>query len=118
MHPKSQKLLEDVRVAVTFIATATGGKSELDYLGNAVLRFAVERNFEIIGEALGRLAKLDAATAARISNVALIIAFRNVLIHAYDLIDHHLVWRVIRSDLPVLLGEVTTLMREGETDAD
>ena len=83
-----------------------------------VLRFAVERNFEIIGEALGRLAKLDAATAARISNYSRIIAFRNVLIHAYDQIDHRLVWLVIQSDLPTLLGEVLSLMREEETDVD
>ena len=118
MHPKSLKLLEDIRAAVAFITTATQDKSESDYLGDMVLRFAVERNFEIIGEALGRLAKLDAATAARISNYSRIIAFRNVLIHAYDQIDHRLVWLVIQSDLPTLLGEVLSLMREEETDVD
>lgn len=118
MHPKSLKLLEDIRAAVAFIATATSDKSEADYLGDTVLRFAVERNFEIIGEALGRLAKLDPVTTARISNYSRIIAFGNVLFHAYDRIDHRLVWRVIQSDLPTLLGEVTTLLREGEIDAD
>ena len=118
MHPKSLKLLEDVRAAVAFIKTAASDKSEADYLGDTVLRFAVERNFEIIGEALGRLAKLDPVTTARISNCSRIIAFRNVLIHAYDHIDHRLVWRVIQADLPTLLGEIGQLMREEETDVD
>ena len=102
MHPKSPKLLEDVRAAADFVMAATREKSESEYLGEAVLRFAVERNFEIIGEALGRLARLDPDTAAQVSDLTRIIAFRNVLIHAYDHIDHRLVWRVIRADLPIL----------------
>ena len=118
MHPKSLKLLEDVRAAAAFVIAATREKSESGYLGDAVLRFAVERNFEIIGEALGRLAKIDSDTAAQVSDLARIIAFRNVLIHAYDHVDHRLVWRVIQADLPTLLGEIGQLMREGETDVD
>ncbi len=52
----------------------------------------MERHFEIIGEALNRLAKLDPDTAGRITDAAQIIAFRNVLIHGYDAIDDSRVW--------------------------
>ncbi|MEO6061270.1 MAG: HepT-like ribonuclease domain-containing protein [Thermoflexales bacterium] len=91
MHPKSPKLLEDVRAAAAFVMASTRDRSESTYLCDVVLRFAVERNFEIIGEALGRLAKIDPETAARVTDLARIIAFRNVLIHAYDHVDHRLV---------------------------
>jgi uncharacterized protein with HEPN domain len=86
MERKSPKLLEDVRGAAAFVLEATREKSLADYRHDRLLRQAVERNFEIIGEAVGRLAKLDPATAARISEYHQIIAFRNLLIHGYDLV--------------------------------
>lgn len=76
-----------------------------------MLRHAVERNFEIIGEALKRLASTDPDTAARIAQVPQIIAFRNVLIHGYDLVDHSLVWSTARTQVPVLLREVAAILR-------
>ena len=58
-----------------------------DYLDNRMLRSAVERQFEIIGEALSQLAKIDPAVAARIPDLRRIVGFRNVLIHGYDRMD-------------------------------
>ena len=110
MHAKSVKLLADVRDAAEFILQVTQGKGLDDYQNDRLLRQAVERNFEIIGEAVGRLAKLDAATIASVGNYAQIIAFRNILIHGYDLIDDAQVWLVISADLPTLLAQVTALL--------
>ena len=76
------------------------------------LRQAVERNFEIIGEAVGRLAAIDPANRRRIGDHPQIIAFRNVLIHGYDLIDDAQVWRVITSDLPRLEQQVSEILSE------
>jgi len=81
MESKSPKLLEDIRDAAAFVRHATANKTLDDYRGNRLLRQAVERNFEIIGEAVGRLAKLDPTTAARIGQHQRIISFRNLLIH-------------------------------------
>lgn len=75
-----------------------------------MLRHAVERNFEIIGEALKRLAERDPQIAARIGDHRQIIAFRNVLIHGYDLVDHALVWDTIESHVPILLRDVERLV--------
>jgi uncharacterized protein with HEPN domain len=67
-----------------------------------------------MGEAIGRIARLDAATAARISEQRRIIAFRNLLIHGYDLLDDELVWDTVNTEVPVLLLEVEGLLREKE----
>ena len=59
MESKSPKLLEDVRDAAAFVRQACQDKRLDNYRQDRLLRQAVERNFEIIGEAVGRLAKLD-----------------------------------------------------------
>lgn len=114
MQPKTPKFLEDVRDAAAFIQEVTQGKTLDDYRADRLLRQAVERNFEIIGEAVNRLAKTDAETAGRIGEFPQIIAFRNVLIHGYDLIDDAEVWKIIREQLPPLEQEVTLLLEEVE----
>lgn len=110
MQPKTPKLLEDVRDAASFIVESTRGMTFDEYRSNRLLYQAVERNFEVIGEALNRLAKLDPQTAARVDEHEQIIAFRNLLIHGYDLVDHERVWQIIVGHLPSLLVQVTTLL--------
>jgi uncharacterized protein with HEPN domain len=56
MERKSPKLLEDIRDAAAFVRQAVENKSLDDYRRDRLLRQAIERNFEIIGEAVGRLA--------------------------------------------------------------
>jgi uncharacterized protein with HEPN domain len=86
------KTLEDMGDAAAFVLAATREKKLEDYARDRLLRQAVERNFEIIGEAVGRLARHDPNTASEISEHARIVAFRDVLIHGYDLVDDELVW--------------------------
>ena len=76
-----------------------------------MLRAAVERQFEIIGEALRRLLADDPPTAARISEHARIIAFRNILAHGYADIDDQIVWGIVESKLPTLLEDVDALLK-------
>jgi len=77
-----------------------------------MLRSAVERQFEIIGEALAQLVRLDEALASRISEYRRIIAFRNILIHGYAEVDHRIVWDIVESKLPRLRREVAALLEE------
>ena len=76
------------------------------------MQAAVERKFEIIGEALNQLAKLDTTLAARIPDLPQIVAFRNQLIHGYATVKTETVWNVAQSALPALLGCVNALMKE------
>ena len=112
MPPEARKYLEDVQQACELLLKFTSGKSIADYEGDPMLRSAVERQFEIIGEAMSGLARIDPATANRISYHERIIALRNILIHGYAEIDNRLVWDVLRTNLPTLQGEINTLLAE------
>jgi uncharacterized protein with HEPN domain len=92
MQHETKKYLEDIALAAELIAQFTAGKTLADYMEDPMLRAAVERKFEIIGEALIQLSKRDAVVAGRISEHKRIIAFRNVLIHGYNNVDNLLVW--------------------------
>lgn len=76
MQLEARRYLHDIQQAANLIAQFTAGRGFEDYGGDAMLRAAVEREFEIVGEALARLAKLDATLAACISEHHRIIAFR------------------------------------------
>jgi uncharacterized protein with HEPN domain len=77
-----------------------------------MLRLAVERALTIIGEALSQLAKVDFALATQFSEYQRIIAFRNVLIHAYAEIDDRIVWDVIEQKLPLLLQQAASRLEK------
>lgn len=77
-----------------------------------MLRSAVERQFEIIGETLVQLSRLDEALAARISEYRRIIAFRNILIHGYAQVDDRIVWDILETKLPILRREVRMLLEQ------
>lgn len=83
-----------------------------DYEQDRQFRRAVEREFEIIGESLGRLSLADSAVAARISELHRIIGFRNRIIHGYDAIDDAAAWGVAESHLPLLVTQVEALLEE------
>ncbi len=81
MQLRSAKLLEDIRDAADFIHAVTRDLSYESFVSNRVIRQAVERNFQIIGEAVHRLAKSDPATAERLGPIARMVAFRNIIVH-------------------------------------
>jgi len=112
MRLEARKYLYDIRQAADLLAAFISGKAFTDYEADAMLRAAVERQFEIIGEALAQLAKLDEGLASRISEYRRIIAFRNILIHGYADVDDRLVWDIIETRLPALQREVTALLEE------
>jgi len=110
--PKS--LLWDAGEAAEVIAAVTAGKSFADFDRDIVLRSAIERQFEIIGEALAQLERIDAATAQKVPDLRQIIAFRNVLIHGYATVDPARVWRVIEDNLPPLRVALAALLAASE----
>ena len=86
-----RKYLYDIRQACELLHEFTAGKTVADYASHAMLRAAVERQFEIIGEALNQMLKREPALAPRLSDHRRIIAFRNHLMHGYADIDDEVV---------------------------
>lgn len=80
------------------------------YIGNITIQRAVERELEIIGEAINKLLKLD--ITIKISYARLIIDLRNKIIHSYDNINNDVIWKIIMKDLPVLKDEITILLNQ------
>jgi uncharacterized protein with HEPN domain len=74
------------------------------------MRWAVERQFMIVGEALSVLRRIDPALASQIPDLARIVGFRNVLVHGYTGIDDRLVWRMIERELPALTATLASLL--------
>lgn len=83
-----------------------------EYYDDHKLQAATERNFEIIGEALNRLSRIDIKTVERLGPYREIISFRNILIHGYDTINAERVWQVIQNNLPELINKVELLLGE------
>src|SRR5687768_11657361 len=110
MRTEARKFLEDMREAAESIVEFTAGKTLDDYYADKLLRSGVERQFEIAGEALSQLNKVDPATAQRITEYRNIISFRNVLIHGYTAVNHSTTWDIVQNDLPILRKDVDSLL--------
>ena len=112
MRRDARAYLWDARVAVDSIRQFTRGRTVEAYRSDAMLRSAVERQFEILGEALNQLRRLAPAVAERIPELGEIVDFRNLLIHGYATIDHDTVWRTVEHDLDRLRDQLGQLLTE------
>lgn len=108
------KYLYDMRSSCRFLLEFTANKTLVEYQGDRGFRSAVERELQIIGEALMMLDKTAPHLARRINEYRRIIYFRHMLVHGYDILDYDIVWNVIENKLPALLGEVEVLLAEIE----
>lgn len=114
MRLESKKYLFDIRRAARQLTDFLHGKALEDYLADPLLRAGVERQFEIVGEAMNRLAKTDLELAQRIPEFRKVIAFLNVLIHGYAEVDDLLVRDLARYRLPALLDRVEQVIAASE----
>ena len=112
MHPDAGKLLWDAQQAAERVARFTANKSLAEYEADDLLRSAVERQFEIVGEALNQLSRVDATVATTIEVLPRIVAFRNVLVHGYASVDNRIVWGVIEASLPSLRAAINQLLSQ------
>lgn len=110
MSPDPRAWLFDITDAGQRLGRFIAGKRWSDYQNDELLRAGVERQFEIIGEALNRLRRQSPDLAARIREHERIIGFRNILIHGYAVVEDEVVWSAASEKLPLLLEDVEALL--------
>ena len=114
MQFEAFKYLYDMEQACVLLSSFLVGKTFADYEADPMLRSAVERQLMIVGEALNRLRRIEPELLASITDSRKIIAFRNVLVHGYDVIRNEVVWGILDSDLSTLTVEVSALLQQGQ----
>jgi uncharacterized protein with HEPN domain len=114
MRLEALKHLYDMQQGCRPLATFLAGKTFDEYSADVLLRSAVERQLTILGEALNRLMKIEPGAAAAITDARQIIAFRNILVHGYDVVRNEVVWGILETGLPTLSQEVDMLLAQGE----
>ena len=112
MRRDPRVLLADVEQASADIASFTEGLTRDAFLRDMLIQSAVERKFEIIGEALNRLNRDHSEIAQRIPRLRQVVDFRNLLIHGYDQVIPERIWTYTRHDLPELHLVVHALLSE------
>lgn len=106
-----QACLRDILTSIAYIEEDLGEKRDFRvYQRNRRLRQVVERNLEIIGEAMNRILKIDPDFP--IQNARKIVDLRNWVIHTYEAIDDEHIWAIVTRHLPQLKTEVERLMAE------
>lgn len=110
MKPESRKYLLDIETSISSIEEYLGEERNFKkYEANKLLRRGIEREIEIIGEAVNRILKLDASVS--ISGARQIVDTRNWVIHGYDKVDNVIIWGIIVKYLPLLKQEVQGLLK-------
>ncbi|MCI5210684.1 MAG: DUF86 domain-containing protein [Candidatus Electrothrix sp. ATG2] len=104
--------IEDALTACELIVQFTLDMEEDEYTADLKTQSAVERQFEIIGEALNRIKKIDPGLLDRVDNWREIIGFRNVIAHGYDVIENEIVWGSVKENIPVLLAQLQRILGE------
>lgn len=110
MTEKQLKLLYDIKLAIEEIESYFDAEDRTynNYKRNSLLKRAIERNLEIIGEAINRILKEDPSFS--IENAKKIIGLRNQIIHGYDSISDENIWGIITNYLPKLKSEVNIMI--------
>jgi len=110
MKDDSLAHLHDVLQAARAVKAFVSGRTLEEYAWDELLRSAVERKFEIMGEAIGRIKRDEPELLSLIRHHRAIVSFRNILVHAYDAIDDQIVWNVIEDDLDNLIDDIKRLI--------
>ena len=114
MQREIKKYLYDILEAGKLVEEFSRGKTLANYRSEAIFRAAVERQFQVIGEALQQLSRKFPSIAEQITDYRSIINFRHVLVHGYDRVEHEVVWGIIESKLPKLRAEVEALYNSAD----
>jgi len=108
MSNRVNKYLFDIKVAIESINEFVAGVDLEGYKASKLIRSAVERQLEIIGESVKRIERTGESIP--ITNARHIVSFRNILVHEYERLEDETVWMIVKKDVPKLLEEINSLL--------
>ena len=100
------KLCEDVLRSIDEVETFCHNKGFQDFQQNRGLQLIVERELEIIGEALARLRRDHPKLADEIRDIDKIVGLRNILAHGYDILEREILWDIVENKLTTLRHDI------------
>lgn len=112
MRPETASALFDMDLAAGRIAEAIRGKSFEQYGADWLLQSAIERQFEILGEALVRIRQYEKPVFDQIPDALKIVALRNIIIHGYDAVDSVILWDLAQEKVPALINILAGMLAE------
>jgi len=112
MRPDAGAHLWDAAEAARLVDEFARSTSEADFASDLIIRSAIERQLELLGEALKRLRSVDADTTARVPGLDKIVGMRNILAHEYGDIDYEIVWRAATISIPALIPILNELVNQ------
>lgn len=111
MEKEVQTWLEDIKQAIDEIESFLPKKMDfLEFKKDLKTRKAIERNIEIIGEAVNRI--LNVNPEIKITKARKIVDTRNRIIHGYDMVSEDIIWAIVTGDLKKLRQEIIKLLNE------
>lgn len=105
--------LHDILQAAKDALSFSGGLSEKEFYASGLNQSAVIRQLEIIGEAAKKVSQETRAAHGEIPWKKM-AGLRDVLIHAYNMVDMPMVWRLLQNDVPELVGALEKIIPEQE----
>jgi len=109
MQPKILKVILDIQSVIQEIESIkTKTKNDFNaFKSDIILQRAIERDLEIIGEAIRKIIEIDSSIT--ISSAKNIIGLRNIISHAYDSVEPEMIWGIIQNNIPILASEINKI---------
>lgn len=114
MTDEVRKRLLDAYDACDAVQQFIGDIDFATYESDLLIRSAVERQLEIIGEALGQAANREEDLEEQIPAIPRIVALRNRVIHGYGTVDDEIVWDIVQNNVPALKSRLQDLLSDGD----
>ena len=111
MHREIKKLVIDIKTAIEEIETFTKDKNFADLQKERGLQLIVERELEIIGEALNRLRRVDPEIDTKVPDTRRIIGLRNIIAHGYDILEYEILWDIVENKILLLKEDLSKVYK-------
>lgn len=116
MNDETKRRLLDALEACRAIQKFSAGTDYRSFVEDELLRAAIERKVEILGEALNRAEQSDPELADRLPELRRIIGMRNRIIHGYDAVDEEILWDAVEFKAPALSEQISAILGEAGED--